>query len=250
MNKKKFTLIELLVVISIISILAAMLLPALNMARDRAKSISCTNNQKQLGLAFNMYTGDFDGYLPPSMTNYDYTWAKIIFPYAGNNYGIFSCPADYYKRKDGYHKLSYVCNAAPAGWGSKYYPFGTYASGKYVHGSWKISQIANNGWDDAVNPSGLILTAERAGAAPNDYSGKYSPSAETGTYTVFEHYAYATADSQGTQSLVMHSNSGYRSSNVLYSDGHVSSLSGLRLKAMGKDQNWYHGNPWTWGWGE
>ncbi len=250
MRKLKFTLIELLVVIAIIAILAAMLLPALNKARDRAKSISCTNNQKQLGLSLMQYAGDFDGYLPPSMYSYENIWAKIIFSYAGNNYKIFACPSDNYVRKDGYHKLSYACNAAPAGWGTKYYPFGTYSSGNPVHYGWKLSQLCRNGWSDAVNPSGLILTAERAGAADSDYSGVYSPSGETGTYTAFEHYAYATADNSGSQSLVMHDNGGYRQSNVLLSDGHVDSVSGVRLNAIGKDNNWFHGNPWTWGWGE
>ncbi len=68
MKEKSFTLIELLVVIAIIAILAAMLLPSLNTARNKAKQINCMSNLKQVGTAVTMYQGDFSAWMPVAAT--------------------------------------------------------------------------------------------------------------------------------------------------------------------------------------
>lgn len=79
--KIRFTLIELLITIAIIAILAAILLPALNSSRAAALAASCRNNQKQLGLLFNLYSGDSDGIIPVSYCSInDIQWSVQFFP--------------------------------------------------------------------------------------------------------------------------------------------------------------------------
>ncbi len=88
--RNRFSLIELLVVIAIIAILAALLLPALNAARGMAKSSSCANNLKQIGLANHFYAGDYGDYLPQYNPYTCNTWALQIADYV--NLTKIPCP--------------------------------------------------------------------------------------------------------------------------------------------------------------
>ena len=85
-RRDAFTLIELLVVISIIAVLAAMLLPAIGMVRDAARSQVCQSNLRQVGMAVSTYAGEWDGLIPPSgrpAWNSIDPWSWLIWSWRG-----------------------------------------------------------------------------------------------------------------------------------------------------------------------
>jgi prepilin-type N-terminal cleavage/methylation domain-containing protein/prepilin-type processing-associated H-X9-DG protein len=92
--QRAFTLIELLVVIAIIAILAALLLPALSRAKEKARQTACINNLRQIGLALVMYADNFHQYPGDiRLANNTYIWQPRLLSLMGKNRKAFFCPS-------------------------------------------------------------------------------------------------------------------------------------------------------------
>ena len=227
-----FTLIELLVVIAIIAILASILMPVLASAEEKAKRISCLNNERQVGLAMQMYGADNKGKIPYPSGNitddFDNPYAKPnpllgFLPFIGASGTISSLNPNGTVVANNPVKV-YICPTAQPN------PIAAYKPSAYSSTDFIINGLAcTNGVERFRHPSGVVVIQEAFFLSQDVW---YEPENDSGIWTQWHTYITTPVDEFAYANQEYYNALHKKGGNLVWADGHASYLKSAQSTSL------------------